>query len=284
MADAPSPSIVIPTRARPVYLDVALESVMAQARQVGAEVVVVSDGPDEATDRVTLGHGARLLTLPEPRGANAARNAGIGATSGDPVIFLDDDVCVSPGWLATLLAGMRTAPEYDVFGGPMHARLEGGGPRACGRESPPITTLELGPQDRDAALVWAANMAVRRAALSRVGLFDESIHGRGEEEDWELRYKSAGGRIRYIAAAGVEHRRTQADSTIASLAHAGYGLGRTARRYDVRKGDAPALRTEMRTVAGCAWHTVRRRCANGIVMGAHAAGRLREALSEGRSA
>jgi hypothetical protein len=31
---------------------------------------------------------------------------------------------------------------------------------------------------------------------------------------------------------------------------------------------------------GCAWHVARRRCANGIVLGFHSAGRLREALAE----
>ena len=255
---------------------------MPQAREAGAEVVVVS-GPDEDTEQVIRRHGARLA-LSAGRGANAARNVGIGATVGDPVIFFDDDVSAPPGWLAAVLAGVRQAPGYEVFGGPIRPWLEGGGPRSCGREPPPITTLELGPQDRDAPLVWSANMAVRRSAFARIGLLDESIEGRGEEEDWELRYRAAGGRIRYLAAAGVEHRRTRADATVASLARAGYGLGRTARRYDVRKGSAPRLRSELRTVAGCAWHTVRRRCANGIVMGAHAAGRVREALSERRTA
>jgi hypothetical protein len=50
----------------------------------------------------------------------------------------------------------------------------------------------------------------------------------------------------------------------------------------VRKGTAPAIRGELRVLAGCVWHTVRRRCANGVVMGAHTTGRLREALAEQR--
>jgi hypothetical protein len=37
------------------------------------------------------------------------------------------------------------------------------------------------------------------------------------------------------------------------------------------------MRAEIRTLAGCAWHVVRRRCANGLVLTAHAAGRVREA-------
>ena len=56
-----------------------------------------------------------------------------------------------------------------MFGGPIRAALEGGGPRSCGRESPPITTLDLGGADRDVPLVWGANMALRRRAVERAG-------------------------------------------------------------------------------------------------------------------
>ncbi len=60
-------------------------------------------------------------------------------------------------------------PTSTSSAGPIRARLEGGGPRSCGREAAPITTLDLGPADRDVALVWGANMAIRRRALDRVG-------------------------------------------------------------------------------------------------------------------
>ena len=83
-------------------------------------------------------------------------------------------------------------------------------------------------------------MAIRRRALERVGPFDETTRGRGDEEDWERRYIAAGGRIRYLAAAGLDHRRTAADATVRRLARAAYAQGAPPRRYDVRKGAAPA--------------------------------------------
>jgi glycosyltransferase involved in cell wall biosynthesis len=280
--DSPTASIVIPTRARAHYLEVALASLAPQAQRAGAEVLVVSDGEDSATAAVAQRQSARLVSLPAPKGANAARNAGVRAAAGDLIVFVDDDVDAPDGWLDALLAGALGAADHEVFGGPIRARLEGGGPRACGREPAPITTLDLGPADRDASLVWSANMAIRRSAFERTGEFDESIHGRGEEEDWERRYLALGGRIRYLAGAGLDHRRTAADARLRMLARSAYALGRSARRHDMRKGGAPRLPGELRTLAGCAWHTVRRRCANGVVMGAHAAGRVREALSEHR--
>ncbi len=282
MSDQPSASIVIPTAGRPNYLDVTLASIMPQATRSRAEVLVVSDGPDRLTQAVAEHHGARLVSLPVHRGANAARNAGVRAAGAELIVFVDDDIEAPPGWLDALLAGARSAANREVFGGPIRPRLEGGGPRTCGREQVPITTLDLGSQDRDATLVWSANMAVRRSAFERVGEFDESIHGRGEEEDWERRYTAAGGRIRYLAGAGLDHRRSGPDATVSALARAAYALGRSARRHDVRKGQAPPMRGELRTLAGCVFHTVVNRCATGIVMSAQASGRVRETLAGGR--
>jgi GT2 family glycosyltransferase len=274
----PAASIVIPTRSRPDYLEVTLASVAPQAAAAGIEVIVVNDGHSPATARVAEGHGVRAVTLPPPGGANAARNAGIRAARGDLIVLIDDDVHAPEGWLAALLAGVASAADVEVFGGPIRARLEGGGPRSCGREGPPITSLDLGSQDRDVEMVWSANMAIRRPAIERIGFFDETLRGRGEEEEWERRYRASGGVVRYVAAAGLDHRRTAGDATLTRLSRAGYAHGRNARRYDMRKGTAPAPAAELRTLAGCVWHIGRRRCANGVILAAHSAGRVREML------
>lgn len=272
-------TIVVPTRSRAGYLDVALASFAPQVAAAGAEVVVVVDGGDPASVAVARRHGARVVATPVPRGPNAARNAGVAAAAGELVVFVDDDVDAPPGWLGALLTAARTTPERDVFAGPIRARIEGGGPRACGREEAPITTLDHGPSDRDIPVGWSANLAVRRAALERVGPFDETIDvGAGDEVEWQERHRGAGGQVRYVAAAGLDHVRTGDDATLRALARAQHDRGRAARRQNARTGAAPPLRAELRTLAGCLWHALRRRCANGLVMAAHTLGRIREAL------
>jgi glycosyltransferase involved in cell wall biosynthesis len=258
---------------------VALASVVPQAEAANAEVLVVNDGGDPGTDEVAHRHGARVVTPPPPGGLNTSRNLGIDTAHAELVILIDDDVSAPAGWLDAMLAGAASAPEVEVFGGPIRARFEGGGPRSCGREGAPITTLDLGGADRDVPLVWGANMAIRRRALQRAGRFDEAWHGPGDEEDWERRYTAAGGVVRYLAAAGLDHRRTAADAGLRSLSRAAYRQGRASRRYDVHKGSAPSLAGELRTLVGCEWHVVRRRCPRGVVLAAHALGRLREALA-----
>jgi GT2 family glycosyltransferase len=279
VSGAPTASIIIPTRARADYLEVTLASVVPQARALGAEVIVARDGLDGRTAAVAARHGARLVSLDRPTSANAARNAGVAAAEGEVIVLIDDDVEAPPGWLEAMIAGIREAPDRDVFGGPIRARLEGG-PRGCGREPPPITTLDFGGADCDVPLVWGANMAIRRTALDRVGAFDATLLGHGDEEEWERRYLAGGGRIRYIAAAGLDHRRNAADSRLSALSRAAYQQGRARRRVSVRTGTSKSILFELRTLAGCGWHVARRRCLYGVVMGARTAGAIVQALAE----
>ncbi len=214
-----------------------------------------------------------------------ARNTGVERSHGELVVFVDDDVRVRPGWLEALLNAAREHPQVDVFTGPIRARLEGPGgwgSHSCGRERPPITTLELGARDTDARYAWGANMAIRRSALERVGPFDVSLEHGGDEQEWQerLRANTPGARVLYVGRAAVEHRRVGADAGLRSLSRAGYMRGRAARRFDARQGRAPSLGKEMLTLGGCLGHVVRRRCPAGLTMAAHSWGRLREGLRE----
>jgi len=278
----PPASIVIPTRDRLSYLDVALASLAPQAAALGVEVLVVDDGPEAAaTKQLAEGHGARYRASGAALGLNAARNRGVGETSGSLVIFLDDDVRVRQGWLAALLDAARANPAEEVFAGRILSRLEGPAPRTCGRELPPITTLDLGEQDGATPFAWGSNMAIRRAALERVGGFDERLGGGGDEQEWQERAAvDTAPRARYVAGAAVEHRRAGNDARLRSLCRAAYSRGRGARRFDRRRGRAPGTAAEARTLAACLGHAIRRNCPSGLTMAAHSAGRLREALAE----
>src|ERR1700736_3005927 len=165
MAAVPA-SIVIPTRGRPSYLQVALASIAPPAVAAGAEVLVVDDGGPSAENRgLAARFRVRYEAHPRPLGLNVARNTGVERSAGELVVFVDDDIRASSGWLAALIDAARKYPQVDVFAGPIRPALEGRAPRGCGREGPPHTTLDLGPRDASTRYAWGAHIAVRRGAL-----------------------------------------------------------------------------------------------------------------------
>jgi len=278
-------SIVIPTRNRLPYLEVALASIAPAAERAGAEVLVIDDaGASPQARELAASFGARYEPHPRPLGLNVARNTGVERSDGELVVFVDDDIRASAGWLGALLDAAREHPDVEVFTGPVSAVLEGRPPRSCGREAPPVTTLELGTLDTDARFAWGANMAIRRRALERVGAFDVSLQHGGDEQEWQerLRAGSPGARVLYVAGAAVEHRRSEADARLRSLCRAAHRRGRAARRFDAWRGAAPSLARELLTLSGCLGHVARRRCPAGLTMAAHSAGRVREAVRERR--
>jgi GT2 family glycosyltransferase len=291
-------SIIVPTRMRLDYLSVALDSIATQAARAGAELIVVDDaGPSEEARTLAKRFGARYHPHPRPLGLNVARNTGVQRSTGELVVFVDDDVEVCEGWLAGLLAAARAHPDVEVFTGPILARLEGSPPRSCGREGAPITTLDLGPRDVRTRYAWGANMAIRRSALERVGPFDVSLEHGGDEQEWQERLASerpplkhppgagerdASEQALYVAGAALHHRRSAVDARLRALCRAAYVRGRASRRFDAWREQAPSLIEELRTFGGCLGHVFRRRCPAGLVMVAHSAGRLREARRDAR--
>jgi GT2 family glycosyltransferase len=276
-------SIVVPTRGRPAYLEVALASIAPQARAVDAEVLVIDDaGSTPAGRTLAERFGARYEPHERPLGLNVARNTGVERSGGELVVFVDDDIEALPGWLVALCTAAHEYPDVDVFAGPIRARLEGRPPRGCGREAAPITTLQLGESDTDTEYAWGANMMIRRSALERVGEFDVSLEHGGDEQEWQdrLRVGEPGARVLYVAGALVDHRRTGSDARLRALARAQYKRGRAARRFDARRGVAPRQDRELLTLAACVWHVVRRACPQGLTMVTHSAGRVRESLCE----
>lgn len=244
----------------------ALASIAPQA--AGAELIVIEDGPPGESARIAAEHGAAYHSLGARQGLNAARNAGLRASSGELVVYVDDDVEAGPGWLEALLSAARADSQTAIFTGPIRARFDGAAWRGCGREGPPITALDLGPADCWAPHAWGANMAIRRTAFSVAGEFDERRSGGGDEEEWQRRH---GGRIRYVAAAGLDHRRAGTDARLPALARAAFRRGVEVRRFDA-EATAPPLERELRVLAGCLWHA--RSCPNGLVMAAHSGGRI----------
>jgi GT2 family glycosyltransferase len=127
-------------------------------------------------------------------GQAAARNAGVHATTADVLLFVDADVVVAPDVVARVRSAFATRPNLAALFGSYDDR-----PRAGGVVSPYRNLLHHYVHQRGAAeafTFWAGCGAVRRAAFTQVGGFDERAWRRAIE-DIELGYRlrAAGHRI-----------------------------------------------------------------------------------------
>jgi GT2 family glycosyltransferase len=233
------------TRGRPAPLARLLASV-SRMRSAPREVIVVDNDPASGAARAVVEAadiGARLVPEPRP-GLSVARNTGVRAAAGEIVAFTDDDVEVHPDWLWRLAEGFTRPSVAAVTGLVLPADLTGAAQmrfeRGLGGFGAGFRRIEFGPAfvaewSGRGVPVWhlgaGANMAVRREAFRRVGLFDERLGAgaAGCSEDSELWYRllAAGGECRYRPWAVVTHHHRDDEESLRRLAR-DYARGHTA--------------------------------------------------------
>ena len=207
-AARPTVSVIIPAFRASRDIPDALASVFAQTF-TDFEVVVVDDGsPDAAAlEAAVAPFRSRLRYIVQPNlGAGAARNAGIRASTGRLIAFLDADDRWMPDFLARqvafLNADRRRALVY------CDAWLSGNAPLAGRR------FMEGAPSDGEVTLVSliaqrcniaTSTVVVRRRPLIAAGLFDETLR-RGQDFELWLRLAWRGAEIAYQRDVLVERR------------------------------------------------------------------------------
>lgn len=168
-------SVVIPAYNRAAVIGDALESVKAQTHRRW-EVIVVDDGSTDGTvERIEAVARAdrriRLLRHERNRGAQAARNTGVRAATGDWIAFLDSDDRYLPHSLEARLEAARPEAVEVVHSECRVVRPDGS---AAVYGVPPFAGRIYRDVLRRAGPVFPG-LLVRRAALDRIGLLDERI-------------------------------------------------------------------------------------------------------------
>jgi glycosyltransferase involved in cell wall biosynthesis len=100
----PGVSLIVPTYQRVAALEDTLPSLLAT--EGVNEVLFVDDGSTDGTERVLRGVAdprVRVVVQPRRLGLPAARNRGIAETSGEWIVFGEDDVRFPPDYVAILL-------------------------------------------------------------------------------------------------------------------------------------------------------------------------------------
>lgn len=204
----PRVSVVVATNRGGPFLAEALASAVGQTYPA-VDVLLVDDGsPDPGAVRATAeAAGARVLRT-APAGVSAARNAGVRATDGDVLVFLDDDDRWHPERLARQVADLRAVPGA-VLG-------------YCGMRTVDTDGHELVAADQRAVRdradvargrggVMLPNLVVTREAFDAVGGFDPAYR-QGEDLDLVLRL-AARGPFAFTDAVLVDYRHHGANTT-----------------------------------------------------------------------
>jgi len=124
-----SVSVVIITRNRADLLQDALESLVRQRRPPD-EVVVVDNASHDHTRDVVAGFKGMLNVtyVYEPiRGIPRARNAGVNASTGDIIAFIDDDCVADEDWLKYMEIPFIRDPYVGIVGGEVSSFRIGSG-------------------------------------------------------------------------------------------------------------------------------------------------------------
>lgn len=214
-------SVVIATYNRAGDLRATLASFAALRPAGDWEVIVVDNNSTDDTRAVVETAAA---TFPAPlryvfegeQGRSPALNAGIRVAAGGIIATTDDDVRVDPDWLdraASALArldcdyvGGRVLP---IWGGARPAWL----PDRGGHHWAVIALLDYGPEPIEfgTRVPLGVNMAFRREAFERAGLFDPATGRKAgtllgqEVREWCIRARAAGLRGFYVPEMTVRH-------------------------------------------------------------------------------
>lgn len=242
-----------------------------------------TDGTSAIAERFASAHPSLVRYIAQPyAGLSVARNRAITESSGELICFLDDDAEASPGWIRAMVEAADRHADVDVFGGRLVLRLEGRPPRTCDAESLGAS-LDLGDGEQPIARVKGSNMAIRRAAFERIGLFNPALVWRGDEDNWMHRLEAAGGRALYVPDALVWHRRLPSDLRLWRLLRTRFGWGVGQVQYKRETGVAFRPRAELRELRAALVHAYRDRCTGGLLQAAIKLGALwSAAIGEGR--
>jgi GT2 family glycosyltransferase len=212
-------SVIIPTRDRAELLERCLEGLLHRTDYPAMEILVVDNGSKEPRTREVLEkYQVQVLAFPGEFNWSAMNNAGAKATTGEVLLFLNNDTdVIDAGWLAEL-ASQAMRPEIGAVGAKLlfadgtvqHAGIwlgPGGRVRHFLRLSKRDEPGYLGQLafTRDLSAVTGACMAVRREAFEEVGGFDESFPVSYSDIDLCLKLRQRGYRILWTPHAELLH-------------------------------------------------------------------------------
>jgi glycosyltransferase involved in cell wall biosynthesis len=215
-------SVILCTYNRSGILPKALDGIAGQvlSKSDDWEVLVVDNNSSDQTRNVVKEYCRRYpdrfrYLFEAQQGLSHARNTGIKHAQGDVLVFVDDDVTITPTWLRNLVAQLRDG-RYAGAGGRILPDWTCEAPpwlATDGRYAlAPFAVFDLGPEAGPLLEPpLGANMAFRKAMFACYGNFRADLGRSGtgmlsnEDTEFGRRLLKAGEALHYEASAVVYH-------------------------------------------------------------------------------
>ncbi len=199
--EAPQISVIIPHYNDLVNLVRCIDLLEAQTLPRSEFEIVVADNNSRCglneVERICAGK-ARVVPAPL-QGAGAARNAGVEASRGRILAFLDSDCRPTPTWLERGLAALSNG---QIVGGKVEVDYEDPQHPTAVEAFEEVFAFNFKRYIEELGFSGSGNMFVPREIFDRVGGFRGEV---AEDADWGRRAVAANYRFHYAADAVVSH-------------------------------------------------------------------------------
>ncbi len=212
----PRASIIIPAYNEFRHTHACLVSVLENTAEPAYEVIVVDDHSSDATRNIEqYVDNVRVIRNDDNLGFVEACNRGAAAARGEFLVFLNNDTCVTSGWLDALLRPLNEDADVGLVGAKLvypDGRLQEAGGIVFSDAS--AWNFGRGEDAEDPAYSFArevdycsgACLAIRRQLFTDIGMFD-ARYAPAYYEDTDLAFavRDAGKRVVYQPSAEIVH-------------------------------------------------------------------------------
>lgn len=259
-AQQPQVSLIVLNYNKPQLTLECVQSIWQHTEGWHYEVVLVDNGsaPESIAQLAPLGVAAQLVCVGVNRFFGEGNNIGFEAARGRYVVFLNNDVTVTPGWLAPLIDRLEADASMGATG-PMMIYPDGRLQEAGAQIQADGSSEQFGKggnpddpayaQQRDVGYVSAAAVAMRRDTFAQVLGFDLCYEpAYYEDADLCMKIRQLGLRIVYCPDSRIVHHENATSRDFAKQLAIEPVIRRNRAQFVARWG--AVLRGEATQVAG----------------------------------
>ncbi|MFP8490143.1 glycosyltransferase [Gracilimonas sp. Q87] len=239
-------TFIICTYNRAAYLDDTLHSMLQQNFNEGSvEILVVDNNSEDDTDVIVKNFMDRDASsritisycLEKEKGLSHARNRGINEAKTDNLVFIDDDILATKGFISNWLSFFQNYGEFNAAGGKIHVQFDESKPKWASHFLLSLfghhnlgNKIKSYPPNK---YPFGGNMGFRRHIFSKAGKFNTDLGRKGkkltanEEKDLFNRIKALDEPILYLPDAALYHRIGEERATKEYIRKQAEGMGRS---------------------------------------------------------